>query len=149
MINEYKKQVILTKYFFEWKESKFLIKFSLLIWYSCKKIIVKKINLIIGLWNCLITLKIPNFWWLPIKRSNLHNYFNIHVCPSFRRRRRPSRHTFEFSIPAGVWQSVTNISWLVCVNSEKYIFLVTIRPLWSMRQGEGKLHTLWHKERGS
>ena len=42
--------------------------------------------------------------------SNLHNYFNIHVCLSLRRpsvrrpsvRRPASRPTFEFPIPAGV-----------------------------------------------
>ena len=35
-------------------------------------------------------------------KINLHNYFNLHVCPSLRRRRRPVRPTFEFPIPAGV-----------------------------------------------
>ena len=64
---------------------------------------------------------------------HLHNYFNLHVCLSLRRRRRPSRPTFEFPIPSVVWQSVTNKSWLVCVKSEKCTFLVTIRPLGSMR----------------
>ena len=37
--------------------------------------------------------------------SHLHNYFNLHVCPSLRRPvpSRPSvRPTFEFPIPAGV-----------------------------------------------
>ena len=64
---------------------------------------------------------------------NIHNYFNLHVCPSLRRRRRPVRPTFEFPIPAVVLQSVTNKSCLIFVKSEKYAFLVTTRPPGSMR----------------
>ena len=75
------------------------------------------------------------------KGKNLHNYFNLHVCPSFWRRRRP---TFNFQIPAVVSQSVTNESCLICVKSEKYSFLGTTRPLGSMRWGEAELHTLKH-----
>ena len=41
-------------------------------------------------------------WFL----QNLHNYFNLHVCPSFPRRRR-RRRTFDFQILAVVSQSVT------------------------------------------
>ena len=62
---------------------------------------------------------------------HLHNYFNLNVCPSFRRRRR--RTTFNFQIPAVVSQSVTNECCLICVKSEKYSFLGTTRPLGSMR----------------
>ena len=79
----------------------------------------------------------------------LHNYFDIHICLSLRRpsaSAASSRPTFEFPIPAGVWQSVTKKSWLVCVKSEKYIFFVIPRPLWSMRQGEGKSHTLGERK---
>ena len=75
-------------------------------------------------------------------KANLHNYFNLHVCPSFRRRRR--RPTFVFPIPAVVLQSVTDKSCLICVKSKRYAFLVTTRPLGSMRWGEAELHTLWH-----
>ena len=74
----------------------------------------------------------------------LHNYFNLHVCPSFRRCRRRRRPTFKFPIPAVVLQSVTNKSCLICVKSKRYAFLVTTRPLGSMRWGEAELHTLWH-----
>ena len=89
-------------------------------------------NTSIHLWKSLnIFIHQASFGQLPC--GHLHNYFNLHVCPSLRRRPvRPSvRPTFEFPIPAGVWQSVTNKSWLVCVKSEKYTFLVTTRPLGS------------------
>ena len=74
------------------------------------------------------------------------HYFDIHVCLSLRHpsSAAASRPTFEFPIPAGVWQSVTNKSWLVCVKSEKYTFLVTTRPLGTMRWREGELHTFGH-----
>ena len=58
------------------------------------------------------------------REENLHNYFNLHVCPSIRRRRRRRWHrrpTFEFSIPDIVSHSVTNKSSLICVKSEKCI----------------------------
>ena len=79
----------------------------------------------------------PSKWiiWFHKKMSklvHLHNYFNLHVCPSFRRRRR-RRPTFDFQIPAVVSQSVTNKSCLICVDSEKYALLVTTKPLGSMR----------------
>ena len=47
----------------------------------------------------------------------------------------PSSHItfFHTAIPAVVPQTVTNKSCLVCVKSEKYVLLVTIRPLGSMR----------------
>ena len=62
--------------------------------------------------------------------KHLHNYFNLHVCPSiwWRPRWRP---TFDFPIAAVVSQSVTNKSCLICVESEKYAFLVTLIPLGS------------------
>ena len=88
-----------------------------------------------------------NEWGSPLRmksdgKCHLHNCFNLHVCPSFRRRRR--RPTFNFQIPAVVSQSVTNESCLICVKSEKYSFLGTTRPLGSMRWGEAELHTLKH-----
>ena len=96
--------------------------------------------------------------WTPVPESlekntviliHLHNYFNLHVCPSFRRRRRRRRRcrrrpTFDFQISAVISESVTNKSCLICVKSEKYAFLGTTRPLGCMRWGEAKLHTLWH-----
>ena len=39
-------------------------------------------------------------------------------------------------------QSIPNKSCFVCVKSEKYAFLVTLRPLGSIRWGETKLRTL-------
>ena len=46
------------------------------------------------------------------------------------------RSTSEFPIPAVVSKNGNDKSCLVCVKSEKYAFLVTLRPLWSMREGE-------------
>jgi len=77
-------------------------------------------------------------------KCNLHNYFNLRVCPSFRRR----RFTFEFPIYAFGSQSGIDKSCLICV-SEKHVILVTTRPFGPMRWGEAKLHTLQHKERRS
>ena len=48
----------------------------------------------------------------------------------------------HFTIHAVESQNVTNKSLLVSVKSEKYEFLVTLRPLWSMTQGEAKLRIL-------
>ena len=81
----------------------------------------------------------------------LHNYFNLHICPSLRRRRRrrhvTSRHTFKLPIPAVDSQNVSNKSCLACAQSEKYSFWFTLRPLGSMRQGEAELHTLQYQAR--
>ena len=60
----------------------------------------------------------------------LHNYFNLHICPSFRRRP-SSRHTFRFPIPAVDSQNVSNKSCLACAQSKKYSFGFTLRPLGS------------------
>ena len=61
----------------------------------------------------------------------LNNYFDFHVCLSFRRLpfavRRPCVRKL-ISIPAVVQQNVTNKSCLVCVISEKYASWVTLRP---------------------
>ena len=48
-----------------------------------------------------------------MKWLHLHNYFNLHVCPSFRRRwrRRRRRPTFDFQIPAVI--SVKKVAWYV------------------------------------
>ena len=71
--------------------------------------------------------------------TSTFNYFNLHVCPSLRRQRMSC--PVLNSIPAVVSQNVTNESYLVCVKSEKYAFLVKLRPLGFMRQGEAKLRT--------
>ena len=82
-------------------------------------------------------------------KVNLHNYFNLHICPSLRRRRRhvTSRHTFKLPIPAVDSQNVSNKSCLACAQSEKYSFWFTLRPLGSMRRGEAELHTLQYQAR--
>ena len=62
--------------------------------------------------------------WLDIFIWNLNIYFSLHVLlfiPPF------VCHTLWFSIPAVVLQNVTNKSYLVCVESEKYAFWVTFR----------------------
>ena len=55
--------------------------------------------------------------------GNLHNYFNLHICPSLRQ-----PVLFHFTIAVVGSQNVTNESWLVCVKSEKYAFWVTLIP---------------------
>ena len=72
-------------------------------------------------------------------RAHLNNYFNFHVCLSFRcpcvRKLAP--------IPAVVSENVTNKSCLVCVMSEKYASWVTLRPQWDRyRQGEAEVRLL-------
>ena len=96
------------------------------------------------------------FLQLFLSWTNLHNYFDIHVCLSLRRpsvRRPASRPTFEFQIPAGVWQSVFNKSWLVCVKSDRYVWIMghpqtplvyEVRKNWAkyhyiIRKGEAKV----------
>ena len=54
------------------------------------------------------------------------------------------------SIPAVVSQNFTNKSCLVCVKSEKYASLVTLRPQWDRcRRGEAKVRILDFKTTGS
>ena len=67
-----------------------------------------------------------------LKKVNLHNYFNLHVCPSIS------------CLSLGVPQSdVTDKSCLVCVKSEKFASLVTLRPQWDCcSRGEAKVHIL-------
>ena len=74
----------------------------------------------------------------------LNNYFDFHVCLSFRRRRRSAvlrpcvRKLAPF--PAVFLQNVTNKSCLACVKSEKYASCVTLRPQWdSCHRGEAKV----------
>ena len=55
---------------------------------------------------------------------NLNNYFDFHVCLSFRRA--SVRKLAPFL--AVVSKNVPNKSCLVCVMSEKYAFWVTLRP---------------------
>ena len=75
----------------------------------------------------------------------LINYFNIHVCLSFRR---PPSSIREFvqkltTMPAVVAQNVVNQSCLVCVMSEKYAYWVTLRPQWERcHRGEAEVHIL-------
>ena len=66
----------------------------------------------------------------------LNNYFNLNVCLSILGLSDVClsvSRTYEFVIPAVRSQNVTNKSCLVCVKSEKYAFLVTLRFLGSMR----------------
>ena len=63
--------------------------------------------------------------------THLNNYFDFHVCLSFRPSVRPSVRASVrriAQIPAVVSQNVTNKSCLVCAKSEKYSFWVTLRP---------------------
>ena len=84
---------------------------------------------------------------LESSKYNLHNYFNLHICPSIRRRRRhvTSRHTFKLPIPAVDSQNVSNESCLACAQSEKYSFGFTLRPLGSW--GKVKLSYIHHNIR--
>ena len=50
-------------------------------------------------------------------------------------------------IPSVLSQNVTGKSCMVCINIKEYAFLVTIRPLGSMRQGRTKLRTLHYQAR--
>ena len=68
-------------------------------------------------------------------KNYLNNYFDFHVCLSFRPSVRPSGSVRAVpsakkltSIPASVSQNVTNKSCLARVKSEKYASLVTLRP---------------------
>ena len=76
---------------------------------------------------------------------NLNNYFDFHVCLSFRP---PSAAVCACVrklalIPSVVLQNVTNKSCLVCVKSEKYESLVTLRPQWDCcRRGEAEVRIL-------
>ena len=76
--------------------------------------------------------------------SHLNNYFDFHVCLSFRPFSvlRPCVRKLT-SIPAVVQQNVMNKSCLVCVTSEKYAIWVTLK-LHSdcCCRGEAKVHTL-------
>ena len=66
---------------------------------------------------------------LPAIWRNLNNYFDIHVCLSFRRRlRRRASVRKLIPISAVGSQNITNKSCLVCVMSAKYAFWVTLRP---------------------
>ena len=62
---------------------------------------------------------------------HLNNYFNFHICLSFRPSVCPSMRACVRKlapIPAVVQQNVTNLSYLVCVMSKKFAFWVTLRP---------------------
>ena len=126
-----------TKIFFS-----LLVIARLKLYRSQRKLYWSSTKLLCRIWAISQNPILPSF---PISRY-LHNYFNLHVCLSLRRRRRrplSSRPTFEFPIPSVVWQSVTNKSWLVCVKSEKYTSRVTLRPQWDRCcRGEAKVRTL-------
>ena len=53
------------------------------------------------------------------------------------------------SIPVVGSQNFTNKSFLVCVKSEKYTYLVSLRLTGSMRQGDAELRTLYYWARQS
>ena len=77
-------------------------------------------------------------------KSNLNNYFDFHVCLSFRPFSilRPCVQKLT-SIPAVVQQNVMNKSCLVCVMSEKYAFWITLRPQSDRcRRGEAEVRIL-------
>ena len=59
-----------------------------------------------------------------ISNFNLNNYFRLHVCLSFSFF---VCHTLQFPIPAAL-QNVTNKGYLLCVEIEKHVFWVTLRP---------------------
>ena len=80
-------------------------------------------------------------------KLHLNNYFDFHVCLSFR----PSMYLSVRSsvhpsvrklalIPAVVSKNDTYKSCLVGVKNEKYAFWVTFNPLVSIRQGKAKLY---------
>ena len=81
---------------------------------------------------------------------NLNNYFDFHVCLSFRLFVRSSVRSsvrscvqILYQFPAVISQNVTNKSCLVCVKSEKYAALVTLRPQWDRcRRGEAEVRIL-------
>ena len=80
----------------------------------------------------------------------LNNYFNFHVCLSIRFRpfvcvSENQLHFLQSYHP----ENVTNKSCLVCVKSEKYTFLVTLRPLGSMRQDKANLRSLQYQAKQS
>jgi len=83
----------------------------------------------------------------------LNNYFNFHVCLSFRLLRlfivlRPSVWKLT-PVSAVGSQNVNNKSFLVCVKSEKYVFWVTLRLLGSIRQGKAEIPALQYFMRQS
>ena len=74
---------------------------------------------------------------------HLNNYFGLHVSLS---NHDFVSHTLGFYVAS---QNVINKSFFVCVKSEKYAFLVTLRPLGSMQQGKAKLRTIHYQARQS
>ena len=78
-----------------------------------------------------------SFW-----SSHLNNYFNFHICLSFRPSICASVHKLV-PILAVVSLTVTNKSCLVCVMSEKYECWVNLRPQWDRcSQGEAEVRIL-------
>ena len=75
---------------------------------------------------------------------NLNNYFNFHVCLSFRPSLCPCMCVRKLTPVSAVRsQNVTNRSLLMSVKSEKYAFWVTLRPQSDCcRQGEAKVRIL-------
>ena len=75
----------------------------------------------------------------------LHNYFNIHVCPSSWRWL--LRHPFILPIPAMLSQNVTNESSWCVLRVENMHSLSPSDPLRSARRGEAMLCTLHYQAR--
>jgi len=84
-----------------------------------------------------------NLWFL----MHLNDYLPLHVCLSFHTWVcKWVHHTLEISVAS---QNVTNKSFFVSVQSEKYVFWVTLRHLESKRQGKAVLRTLLGKGKPS
>ena len=64
---------------------------------------------------------------------DLHNYFNNHVCSSLR-----CQPVCPFIL--SLFQFLQSYH-LMCGKSEKYVILVTLRPLRSMKRGKAELST--------
>ena len=80
-----------------------------------------------------------------IKFPNLHHYFSHLYVLMASVLSLSSCRTFN----EVVLQNITNRTCLVYVKSEKYTFLVTHRPMASMRRGESKPDTFHYQVRGS
>ena len=93
---------------------------------------LKFISYIIFLfWKCPSTLSSFYFHLIFLKKEvhkhYLHNYFYLHVCQSYGVGGIPLSPV-TLLIHAVVSQNVTDKSCLVCFNSEKYTFRVTLSP---------------------
>ena len=118
--------------------------------YKLTSLLLKKINIGCAAAYPAHPLPLPSkktlFIMNLIDVNHLNNYFDFHVCLSFRASVRPSVRACVWKItqiPAILSQNVTNKSCLVCVMSEKYASWVTLRPQWDRyRRGEAKVRLL-------